>query len=129
MFDPTAPPVGWPLLPVPDAAGLLSYPTLEESVRQSIRVILSTRPGEQLMRPEFGGGLANFLHEPDTLVTRRRIRDGVAVALGAWEPRAEVDAVVVADGDSPGALRVVIAYRMKRTGAPQRLGLTLQLEG
>jgi phage baseplate assembly protein W len=129
MFDPAAPPVGWPLLPVPDAAGRMTYPTLEESVRQSIRVILSTRPGEQLMRPEFGGGLADFLHEPDTLVTRRRIRDAVAEGLAKWERRAEVVAVEVADGDRPGAVRVVIAYRLRRTGAAQRLGLTVSLEG
>lgn len=66
--------IGWPLLPLPDAHGRLNYPTLDQSVRQSIEVILRTRPGEQLMRPDFGAGLAAFLHEPNVLTTRRRIR-------------------------------------------------------
>ena len=68
------PPIGWPLLPQPDETGSLAYPTLEQSVRDQIRIILLTRPGEQLMRPEFGAGLENYVHEPNTLATRRRIR-------------------------------------------------------
>ena len=54
------PPIGWPLLPVPGANGELGYPeSLADSVRQQLQVILSTRPGEQLMRPGFGAGLTD----------------------------------------------------------------------
>jgi hypothetical protein len=42
--------IGWPLFALPDEHGRLDWPDLEASVRQGIRVILSTRPGEQLMR-------------------------------------------------------------------------------
>ena len=59
-----AEPIGWPLLPVPDANGQLHYPSLAQSVRELIQVLLSTRPGEQLMRPGFGAGLENLLTEP-----------------------------------------------------------------
>jgi len=52
----------WPFLPVPNGAGQLSYPSLEDSVRQRIELILRTRPGEQLMRPDFGGSLEEFLN-------------------------------------------------------------------
>ena len=66
-------PIGFPLLPVPDADGRLRWPSLEESVVQSIRVVLATRPGERLMRPTFGVGLDRFVNEPDTVTTRARI--------------------------------------------------------
>ncbi|MHB9006438.1 MAG: GPW/gp25 family protein, partial [Limisphaerales bacterium] len=82
-----APPLGWPLLPLPDEGGHLRWPTLEQSVAQQIRVVLQTRPGEQLMRPDWGAGLENFLHEPNTLTTHRRLRDLVASSLGRWERR------------------------------------------
>lgn len=121
--------IGWPLLPVPDNHGRLNYPTLEESVRQSIQVILRTRPGEQLMRPEFGAGLENYVHEPNNLTTRRRIHDTVAAAIDRWERRILVDRIDVAEvPDQPSHVRVEIAYRLRRTGAAQRLGLTLLLE-
>lgn len=119
-------PIGWPLLPVPDALGQMRWPTLEESVAQTIRVILSTRPGEQLMRPEFGGGLDRFVNEPNTLTTRRRIRDVVQQSLERWEPRIVVDRVEVSEvPDRPAQVRVEIAYRLRRTGEARVQGLTL----
>ena len=38
-------PVSWPLLPMP-VNGQLLYPKLDRSVRESIRILLLTRPGE-----------------------------------------------------------------------------------
>jgi len=121
--------LGWPLFALPDESGNLDYPTLEDSVRQLIRVILSTRPGEQLMRPDFGGGLDTLLNEPNTLATRRRIRDLVQDALSRWERRILLDRVEAWEVDGePGQVRVEIAYRLARSGAPAQMGLTVQLE-
>jgi phage baseplate assembly protein W len=121
--------IGWPLLPLPDAQGQLNYPSLDTSVRQLIQVILRTRPGEQLMRPDFGAGLENFLQEPNDLTTRRRIRDAIAESLERWERRILVDRIDVAEvPDRPTYIRVEIAYRLRRTGTPQQLGLTMELE-
>ena len=122
------PPINWPLFALPDANGQLHYPGLDASARQSIRIILSTRPGEQLMHPEFGAGLELFLHEPNTLLTRRRIRDLVNASLERWEKRILLDRVEVNEvPDEPGQVRVEILYRLRRTGAAGRLGLTMQL--
>jgi phage baseplate assembly protein W len=123
-------PVGWPLLPLPDADGALAWPDAETSVRQTIEVILRTRPGEQLMRPRFGGGLEEFVHEPNTLVTRRRIHDAIVDALGRWEPRIDVTTVEVWEvPDQPTAVRVEIAYRLRLTGAVEQVGLTMSTNG
>ena len=122
--------LGWPLLPLPDEHGRLSWPTLEASVRELIRVVLSTRPGEQLMRPDFGAGLEAVLHEPNTLATRRRIRDLVQEAVTRWERRILLDRVDVSEvADEPGHVRVEVGYRLARSGAPGALALTVRLEG
>lgn len=121
------PPIGWPLMPQPQN-GELTYPNLEDSVRQSIRVILLTRPGEQLMRPTFGAGLQRFLHEPGSLVTRRRIQDAIAESLASWEPRIIVDRVEVWESEErPDAVRIEIAYTLKRTGKGVSMILTMNL--
>ena len=121
-------PIGWPLLPLPDANGQLNYPTIDQSVRQMIRVLLQTRPGEQLMRPNFGAGLQNYLNEPNNLTTRRRIQDAIASALDQWEPRILVDRLDILEvPDAPGSVRVEIAYRIRRTGTAQVMGLTLNV--
>jgi len=126
---PKPPAIGWPLLPFPDDNGALDYPSaLAESVRHQLQVILSTRPGEQLMRPGFGAGLTEFLGEPDTITTRRRIYDRVIDAIGRWERRVDVDRVEVNDlPGQPGILRIEIGYRLRRTGEVGALGVNLEL--
>ena len=121
--------INWPLLPIPDEHGHLSYPDLAASVRQSIRIILSTRPGERLMRPAFGGGLENLLHEQNTLTTRRRIRDLINESLERWEKRIVLDRVDVWEiEDHPTSVRVEIAYRLRRLNQPQQLGITMDMQ-
>ena len=121
--------IGWPLFAVPDAEGRLDWPGLEASVRQAIRVILSTRPGEQLMRPEFGAGLDRLLHAPNNLSTRRQIRDWTMSALSRWERRILLDRVDVLEVPGrPSELRVEIAYRLARSGAADAVAVTVRLE-
>ena len=99
-------------------------------VRDGLRLILSTRPGEQLMRPEFGGGLDRLLHQPNTIATRREMRDLVRDSLARWERRILLDAVEVWEvPGAPGQVRVEIAYRLARTGDPGAMNVTVDLEG
>jgi|SRR5689334_13375619 Bacteriophage baseplate protein W len=126
-------PIGWPLLGIPDANGELQFPSLAQSIRDTIRVVLATRPGEQLMHPEFGAGLENVLGEPNTVATRSRIHDLVRDALARWEPRITVDAIAVDPITDPqtsvaSGVRVEIGYRVERTGQPGRVGVTLAME-
>lgn len=126
-------PIGWPLLAVPDANGQLAFPSLAQSVRDLVQVVLSTRPGEQLMRPQFGAGLENMLGEPNTVATRSRMHDLVEAALAQWEPRIVVDGIAVdpvSDEASgiPTGVRIEIAYRLQRTQQPGRIGVSLAME-
>ncbi|MGB8169821.1 MAG: GPW/gp25 family protein [Chthoniobacteraceae bacterium] len=132
ILDATPPrqPIGWPLLPLPDAEGQLRYPDLAESIRQNLQVILSTRPGEQLMRPGYGAGLVDFIGEADTITTRRRIHDRISESIGRWEARVDLNRIDVdSQPGRTGQIRVDIAYRIRRTGEARSLGVNLELEG
>jgi phage baseplate assembly protein W len=125
-----APPIGWPLLSGPDADGGWAWPTLERSVADGLRVLLATRPGELLMHPSFGAGLQDFLHEPNTLAVRSRIRERIEAAVARFEPRAQLDRVDVREDEAdPAAVRVDVHYRLRRTGEAQRIAVTLGLGG
>jgi phage baseplate assembly protein W len=120
-------PLSWPFLPMPQA-GQLGYPDLERSVRDSIRIILTTRPGEQLMRPRFGAGLQDFLDEGNTVALRRQIQTAILESLQNYENRIMVDAVYVDPvADAPPEVQVQIHYRLLRTNVPQQIGVTMQL--
>jgi len=122
-------PIGWPLLPLPDASGSLRYPaSLDDSVQCSIKVILATRPGELLGHADFGVGLDLYRGQLGSLTLRRQIRDGIMEQLARHEPRIDVDRVEVEPSlEAPEVLRVAIVYRLKRSGAPGRVGLSLDM--
>jgi phage baseplate assembly protein W len=113
-----------------DADGRLAWSAGEDNVRESIRIILLTEPGERVMREEFGCGLRRYLFEPNTLATRQLIRERITRAVGRWEPRVTVDDVTVEPDDSdPHLVKIDIFFRLVATQALERLGMTLQLEG
>jgi Bacteriophage baseplate protein W len=119
-------PISWPFLPVP-RNGQLSYDALEKSVRDSIRIILTTRPGEQLMQPLFGAGLQDFLDEGNTVTIRRQIQTAIMTSLQTYETRIAVDNVEVETvAGAPSQIHVQIFYRLLRTNAPQQIGVTMQ---
>jgi uncharacterized protein len=113
-----------------DADGRLAWSAGEDNVREAIRLVLLTEPGERLMREEFGCGLRRFLFEPNTVTTRQLIRERITQAIGRWEPRVAVQDVLVEPvADEPREVAITILFRLVVTGATGRLGLTLQLEG
>jgi uncharacterized protein len=113
-----------------DADGRLAWSAGDENVRESLRVILLTEPGERLMREDFGCGLRQFLFEPNTVTTRTLIQDRIVRAIGRWESRVQIDDVSVdADPADARVINVSIVYRLVATQATGRLGMSLQLEG
>ena len=123
------PAIGWPLLPVPDASGRLRWPSLEQSVQQSIQALLQTRPGEHMLRPDLGAGLLDFVGQPNDPDTRGRIEVRIRETLTRHEDRIVLKGVELTTlPDEPGALRIEIRFHLRRTGELKRLGLTLALE-
>jgi phage baseplate assembly protein W len=112
------------------ADGRLAWSEGEENVRESIRIVLMTEPGERLMSEEFGCGLRRFLFEPNTVTTRTLIGERIENALARWEPRVAVEEVrVEPDAHDQRLVGVQILFRLVATQAPGRVELTLQLEG
>lgn len=112
------------------ADGRLVWARGEENVRESIRLILLTEPGERLMREGFGCGLRQYLFEPNTVATRQLIRERIVESIGRWEPRVTLQQVAVeADAGNSRLVNITILFRLIATGALERLGLSLQLEG
>jgi phage baseplate assembly protein W len=111
------------------AGGRLVWSSDEDNIRESIRVILLTEPGERLMREEFGCALRTFLFEPNTATTRALIRERVERSISRWERRVRVGEVrVEADPADDRLIHIAIEFRQVATGAAGRLGLSLQRE-
>lgn len=75
-------------------------------VRHSIYQILGTRIGERVMVPEFGSRLPELLFEPIDEITIALARTYTIEAIERWEPRVELNDVVV--NINPDANRIEI---------------------
>ena len=114
--------VGWAFPPRIDAAGAVAESVYEQDIREAIRIILGTSPGERVMRPEFGAGLDRFLFEPVNPTTVTRLQRQVREALVTWEPRIDVEDVTVSpEGSPPVVLMVELDYRVRATNARANL--------
>jgi uncharacterized protein len=119
---------GWPFGAVPaQAEPRLAWVEGREKVRQAIRIVLETEPGERVMRPTFGAGLRRYLLEPNTVALRALIQRDVEQALQTWEPRIQLTEVEVTPGDDPALVEIAIAYVHVRTAQPDTLVHTLRL--
>src|SRR6185436_578592 len=106
--------VGWPV-PLEVEAGALKPARYEESVRQSIWIVLGTAKGERVMRPDFGCGIYDLVFEPNSASTAASVAQEVRHALLMFEPRVDVlDIRVTAEGDGEVML-INIDYQVRAT--------------
>lgn len=107
--------VGWSF-PLEFSEKHLRLAAYEESIRQSIRLILETARGERVMRPDFGCGLHERVFGLNDATTRAAAADSVREALLDWEPRIDVlDVTVAAAGLEHEVLQIGIEYRVRST--------------
>ena len=117
--------VGWAFPPRFDADGHIAEAAYEEDVRQAIRIILGTNPGERVMRPDFGAGLDRFVFEPITLPLTHALEVRVRDALIAWEPRIDVrERARDPAGRPPNVLMIELDYRVRATNIAGRTSST-----
>jgi phage baseplate assembly protein W len=106
---------GWNFPAAPDDFGAIAMALYEEDVRQAVRIILGTSPGERVMRPDFGAGLRDLVFSPINATTMALTRNRVEKALVEWEPRIDTVTVQVSATLERGQLRIEINYRLRAT--------------
>ena len=100
----------------------------DASIRQAILMLLSTAPGERVMRPDYGCELYRLIFSPNDDTTAGLAAHYVRRALEYWEPRIQL-LKVDAEGDPeyPERLRVYVSYRLRATGRLDDLVHTIDL--
>jgi phage baseplate assembly protein W len=98
-----------------DARGRTATTAYDDHVRDLIRLVLFTSPGERVNRPEFGCGLKQLVFAPASDTVAAATERLVQGALIRWlDAVLAVEQVSVAVADA--ALEVTVAYRLRTTG-------------
>ncbi len=93
--------------------GSLDLSVEDNSIRESIYIILLTRLGERVYRPEFGCRLSELVFAPMNSETLMLMRIYVKEALDLWEPRIIVDEVLAEPDSQDGKVNLIVNYRLK----------------
>ena len=108
--------VGWTSPVQLNEKGQIKVSRYEDSVRQSIWMILSTAKGERVMRPDFGCGIHEKVFAPNNSGTVGQIVSDVRDSLIEWEPRIDVlDVDTIPDRSQPNVILVQINYQIRTT--------------
>jgi len=114
---------GWHFpVEVDPATGRVKTVENDDAVRQSIKIILKTDPGERLMRPSFGAGLSEFMFGHVDLPLMVAMTDTVQTALKRWEPHLKDLDVNVTDSDGT-KIYVKAEYKTDFSPEPQELAI------
>jgi len=99
------------------------------AVRQAILLLLSTMPGERVMRPDYGCELHRLLFAPNDDTTAGLAIFYVRRALERWEPRIEIERLDAnRQAARPELLDIVLEYRLRATRQSDQVAFTVNLE-
>ena len=112
------------------SAGGIDMVAGDASIRQAIQQLLSTTPGERVMRPTFGCHLRRLVFSPNDDTTAGLAIHYVRSALETWEPRIEIRTLDARrQPEAPEILEIMLEYRVRATNRQERLLHQLSLTG
>jgi phage baseplate assembly protein W len=107
---------GWAFPLKVNALGQVSMSQYEQDIKEAIWIILSTRKGERVMRPDFGCGIHDFVFAVMNTSTLTLVENSVREALTLWEPRIDLTGVSVSNEKiQEGKLMIDIEYKVRTT--------------
>lgn len=90
----------------------------EEDIKESLAILLSTRPGERVMRPDFGISLEDALFEPinESLITY--VKDLIKKGILYYEPRIDLKRIdIITENALDGIFRIELEYVIRTTNS------------
>ena len=101
-----------------------------DSVRQAILLLLSTMPGERVMRPDYGCQLHRLTFSPNDETTAGLAIHYVRQALDLWEPRIEVLRLdAERNPENSEQLTISLDYRVRATQQIDATTFSFSLSG
>ena len=100
------------------------------SIRQAIGLLLSTTPGERVMRPDYGCYLGRLAFAPNDDTTAGLAIHYARQALERWEPRIRILKLQADPSpESPERLDIYLEYELRTTAEVNSLEYALMLSG
>ena len=108
---------GWKFpVAVNPTTGRIAMSEHEEDIKESIRIIIATAPGERVMRPDFGCGIHDLVFSAISSVTVGLFESRVREAITKFEPRVDILKLDISTRDADnGKLEINLTYLVRDT--------------
>lgn len=120
---------GWAFPPAFDGRTLQALTVSgAQDVRESLRILLTTVPGERVMHPTYGCGLQRMVFENVTESTLTEIRSLIEKAVLFFEVRITLDSIDIdTSGLYEGVLRLQLNYTIRSTSTRDNMVFPLYM--
>lgn len=99
------------------AAGIIMV-SGQDDIRQSLRILLDTSPGERVMQPGYGCGLRDLVFDNVTADTIAELKDTIDRAILFFEPRITLNSVTIDSSEQfDGVLKINLDYTVRATNS------------
>lgn len=90
----------------------------QQDIEESLKILLSTRPGERIMQPDYGCNLDRLMFEPMDVTLKAYVEDVVKTAILYHEPRIDPSKVMIdTSNEAEGWLNVIVEYTIRTTNS------------
>jgi len=101
--------------------------SLEDHIKESLRALLLLQPGERILQPALGCGLAKFMFRPLTQGLKRDIVAHIFETLGKQEDRVALLSVEVeGDKSEKSRISILLEYRILQSQRIDNLKVAVQ---
>ena len=110
---------GWAFPPAFDSyTGEAKLVSADDDICQSLRILFETRPGERVMHPTYGCRMFDYIFDPMSAATLRKMEAAIAQAILFHEPRIDIsdNKLTIADA-AEGKLLLTLRYRVRQTNS------------
>ena len=106
--------------------GFTMVKTIKQTVRQNLKMLLLTNPGERVMIPDYGVGIKRFLFENFHNDTVSGIEERLQKQVKTYLPIVTIEQFNTAQAEStPNGIAVQIVYRIPDLGIRDLLEFTI----
>jgi phage baseplate assembly protein W len=120
--------VSFPLQVDREDSDYILVDTIPELVRQNLKNLILTSPGERIMDPEFGVGIKRFLFENRTVSTTNAIKSALTVQISRYMPFISIVSIQFADDEqNSNLLGISITYFIIPSSTTDQLQLNFNL--
>ncbi len=95
--------------------------TIEDTVRQNLKMLLLTCPGERIMDPIFGVGVRNFLFNQNSEISKIDIKNKIYEQVSKYLPFLELTEVSISGQEEK--INIKIVYKILPISAEDILSL------